>query len=62
MMARSTKAGGKEEEGGDVQSDGVCLPKKPLRVMGPAFLGAAECLPANGKQQMDSLVCFYLNP
>lgn len=23
-------AGGKEEEGGDVQGDGVCLPKEPL--------------------------------
>lgn len=39
----------KEEEGGDDESDGVCLPKKPLHVLSPAFLGVAEPLPAGGK-------------
>lgn len=48
-----------EEEGwgGDVQSGGICLPKKPLLTMNPAFLQMAERLPGNGKQQMNSL--FY---
>lgn len=43
------KAVVKEQEGGDNGSDGVCLPKKSLHVLSPAFLGVAEPLPANGK-------------
>lgn len=31
------------------QSDGVCVPKKPLHVMNTAFLGVAEHLDANVK-------------
>jgi len=29
----------KEEEGRDVRSDDVCLPKQPLLTMNPGFLG-----------------------
>lgn len=46
----SAVRGGGKEEGEDTHSDSVCLPKKSLRAMSPAFLGVAEQLPANGKQ------------
>ena len=45
----SNKAGVKKEEGEDVWSDGVCLPKKMLCVMIPAFLEVSEHLPGCGK-------------
>lgn len=45
----SSKNGGKEE-GQDAHSDSICLPKKSLHVISPAFLGVAEQLPAKGKQ------------
>lgn len=43
-------AGVKKEEGGDVGSDGICLPKEPLHTMSPACLDVAEHLPADGKK------------
>ena len=56
---RSTiRARVKKEEGEDTHSDSVCLPKKSLRAMSPAFLGVAEQLPDNGKQWMNSWLCF----
>jgi len=36
---------------GNINSDGVCFAKKPLHVMGPAFLEVAEHLPAHGKYE-----------
>jgi len=33
------KSGGKKKGRGNVQSDGICLPKLMLRVMGPSFPG-----------------------
>jgi len=35
----SNKGWEKREEGGDVLSDGACLPKQPLHVMQPCFSG-----------------------
>lgn len=52
------KAGVKKEEGGDVQSGGVCLPKKPLCVTRPAFLDELEYLPADGKKWMNRFALF----
>lgn len=41
------KAGGR----GDIWSDGVCLPNKPLYVTSPALLGAADtCLPMGSRE------------
>ena len=40
MTSRSAyKAGGRRRKRGDIQSDGVCLPKSPLCVMEPCFPG-----------------------
>ena len=44
-MSGSAYKLGKKKEWGDVQSDGVCLPKSPLRVMEPCFPGDG-CTPA----------------
>lgn len=52
------KARGMKEEGMDFQRDGVCLPKKLLHVMSPAFLEVAEHLPGDGKQGMSSSLYF----
>lgn len=50
MIPCSTiKTGGNKEEEGDVQSDGICLPKKLFCMMNSAVLGVAEHLPARGK-------------
>lgn len=49
VSCSSIKYGVNKEEGWDVWSNGVCIPKKPLRLMSPAFLEVAEHLPANGK-------------
>lgn len=49
MSCSAIEAGLKEEEGEDVQSVGICLPKKPLCLMSPALLEVAERLPADGK-------------
>lgn len=46
----SSKSWGRGGGGGDVQGNGVSLPKKPLHAMSPAFLDMAEHLPADGKQ------------
>jgi len=43
------KAGVKKEEKKDIKSDGICLPKKVLHMMSPAFLEVAEHLPDDGK-------------
>ena len=40
----SNKSWGNKEEGGDVQSNSICLPKSPLRVMEPCSPGDG-CLP-----------------
>lgn len=49
---------GERRRRGDVWSDGICIPKKSSCVLSPAPLEVAEHLPANMKQQMDSLFCF----
>ena len=33
------RAGGRRRKGGDIWSDGICLPKSPLRVTEPCFPG-----------------------
>lgn len=43
------KAGVTKEEGQDVWTDVICLPKKLLHVTSPAFLEVAEHLSAEGK-------------
>lgn len=40
---------------GDIQGDEVCLPIKPLCLMGPGFLEVAEYLRANRKYQINML-------
>jgi len=52
------KEGRKKEDGEDVRSDVLCLPKQPLHVMGPAFLEMAKHLPADGKERTNYLFCF----
>lgn len=54
----AVRVGIKKQEGGDVQSDRVCLPKKPFPLMSSAFLQVAEHLTADGEQRMSSLFCF----
>lgn len=44
----SNRSGEKKEEGKDVWSAGICLPKKTVQLTGQAFLEVAEHLPANG--------------
>lgn len=44
VSCSAIKAGVQEYEGGSVGSDGICLPKKPLGMMNPAFLQVAEYL------------------
>jgi len=58
ILWSALKVGGKTEEGGEIQSDDICLSKKMLHMMRPTFLKVAEHLPANGKQWMNSLCCF----
>lgn len=48
-LCSAIKTGGKKMEAGDIGNDGVCLLKKQLHVMSPAFLEMAEKLPANEK-------------
>ena len=38
-----------KEEWEDIWRDGVCLPKKPLHIMGLALQGVADHLPGDGK-------------
>lgn len=44
------KVGGKKEQGEDVWTGGICLPKLASPVMGPCSPGMAEHLPSHGKQ------------
>lgn len=45
-----------EEGQGDVQSDGICIPKSSLCVMEPGCPGDAEHFPTHGNWCMNSLV------
>jgi len=54
----SNKIWGNKKDWGDIQSDGICLPKTPLCMVSPSFLVVAEHLPVNGKSRMNSLLCF----
>jgi len=45
----SNKSWNKDGGRGDIGSDGICLPKKRLRMLSPAFLAVAEHLPADWK-------------
>ena len=44
VSCSAIKVGVQKYEGGGIGSDGFCLPKKPLGVMSPAFLKAAQQL------------------
>lgn len=57
-MLSSKSCGEEGRKGGDVQCDGIDLPKNPLCVMSPAFLKMAKHLPADGKYRMNP--CFAL--
>lgn len=57
-VSLSNKAGLKEEAAGMYRVMAFIFPRKQC-VMSPAFLGAAEHLPPDGKQQVNSLLWLH---
>jgi len=51
----------KRETGGNIWRDGICLPKKTLHMINPAFLRVVGHLPADGRKQMNSWFCLCLH-
>lgn len=55
VVVHSNKNGVNE----DIGTDGIYFSKRSLDVISPACLAVMKILPANGKQQVNSLLCLH---